>query len=93
MTTTKSWPRSTGMLSLVRRCSIEYFCLSDDEITLIDDAVDRIMPAVQPHKGTFPEIWKPADPSDRQAYATTLIRNLKDWYKKPERLVRRRFRD
>ena|GEM_PF-6438304 len=68
------------ILAAIDRHAYEYFCLSDDEITLIDDAVDRIMPAVQPHKGTFPEIWKPADPSDRQAYATTLIRNLKDWF-------------
>lgn len=60
--------------------SYEYFCLSDEEITLVEDSVGKIIPAVQPSRGSFPDIWKPADSDDRHAYATTLVRGMADWF-------------
>ena len=44
--------------STIDELSYEYFCLSKEEIALIEDAVSYILPAVQPHQGSFPEIWK-----------------------------------
>ena len=62
------------------RLAYEYFCLSDEEITLVEDTVERVIPAVQPTKGGFPEIWRPSDHNDRRAYANTLVRNMADWF-------------
>ncbi len=58
----------------------QYFCLSEDEIIIVDDALEQVLPAVQPSKGTYPEIWKLAERSDREAYASTLTRSLKGWF-------------
>jgi hypothetical protein len=68
------------ILMKIDRLVCEYFCLSADESTLISDAVERIIPAVQPSQGSFPSIWKPADRKDREAYATTLVRSMADWF-------------
>jgi hypothetical protein len=57
----------------------EYFCLSDDEIILIEDTIDRVVPAVQPHQGSYPDLWKQPTTSERQKYAATLMRSVDDW--------------
>lgn len=57
----------------------QYFRLSDDEIILIEDTVCLRMPAIQPHVGTFPSLWKTSVQSDRENYADTLIGNLEKW--------------
>ena len=62
------------------RLAYEFFCLSDEEITLVDDTVEKIIPAVQPSQGSFPEIWKPSDHNDRQTYADTLVRSMTEWF-------------
>ena len=60
----------------------EFFCLSNDEILLIEDTIEWIVPAAQPNKVCFPDIWKPADLNDRQAYAEILLRSLAEWFKR-----------
>ena len=62
------------------RLAYIYFCLSNEEIAVVDDAVENIIPAVQPSQGSFPEIWKPTDHKDRQAYATTLAHSMAQWF-------------
>ena len=56
-----------------------YYGLSEEEIALVDDAVDKVIPYVQPHIGTSVDLWKPASLSDRQAYATALVRSMAQW--------------
>lgn len=68
------------LLDEIDRLTYEYFCLSDDEIILIDDGAQKLIPAAQPSQGSFPEIWKPAGRAEREAYASTLARSLKDWF-------------
>lgn len=63
----------------IDRWSYEYFCLADDEIILIEDMMERILPAVQPHQGSFPELWKAPSKQERHDYALTLARSMKDW--------------
>ena len=58
----------------------EYFCLAREEITLIEDAVQHILPAVQPHQGTFPSIWKTTTDADRNEYAEALVHALGNWF-------------
>ncbi len=67
-------------LARLDHLACDYFCLSDNEITLINDAVERVIPAAQPSQGSLPEIWKPANHNDRRAYATTLVRSMADWF-------------
>lgn len=66
-------------LEAIDRLTYEYFCLSDEEIILIDDAVDTIIPAIQPHEGASPRLWKPPLEDQRRAYAETLADSLGGW--------------
>lgn len=58
----------------------KFFGLSDDEITLVEDTVDYILPAAQPNSGTFPAIWRPSNAIQRACYAKTLTCSLEDWF-------------
>ena len=62
------------------RLVFDYFCLSDTEIMLINDTVEKVIPAVQPSQGSFPDIWKSSNYDERQNYAMTLIHDLTDWF-------------
>ena len=64
----------------IDRLTCEFFCLSDEEVILIDDTVKRIIPSIQPRRNRFPDLWKPADPNDRRAYAATLARSMAEWF-------------
>ena len=68
-----------SIYSKIDRLSYEYFCCSDDEIILIEDAVEKIFPAVQPSQGSFPEIWKSSTTDERREYAQVLARSLSEW--------------
>jgi len=68
-----------ALFAEVDRLSYEYFCLSDDEIILVDDAVEKIIPAVQPHEGSYPEFWKAPDANEREEYAKVLSHNIAGW--------------
>ena len=67
------------LLSEIDKWAYEYFCLSEDEIILIDDMIDRVLPAVQPHQGSFPELWKAPTQVERHQYAASLINSVNDW--------------
>ena len=58
----------------------EFFCLSNEERILVQDTVEQVIPAVQPHRGGSPAIWSAATASDRREYARTLVDNLADWF-------------
>lgn len=66
-------------LTEIDKWAYEYFCLSDDEVILIEDMMERILPAVQPHQGSFPELWKAPTEPERREYAATLMRSVDDW--------------
>ena len=57
----------------------DFFCLSETERILVEDTVEHTIPAAQPNRGSRPEIWNASAPSDRRAYARTLVDNLADW--------------
>ena len=57
----------------------EFFCLSETERILVEDTVEYTIPAVQPTRGSLPEIWNASTPSDRRAYTRTLVDNIMDW--------------
>ena len=65
------------LLSEIDKWAYEYFCLSKDEIILIE--IDRIVPAVQPHQGSFPKLWHAPTEAERHQYAASLIGSVGDW--------------
>ncbi len=48
--------------------------------------VERIIPAVQPHQGSFPELWKAPTEIERRQYAVSLVGSLSDWLRPGTRL-------
>ena len=68
------------VLEEIDRQAYEFFCLSDGERTLVEDTVEHVIPAVQPHRGGSPAIWRASTASDRREYARTLVDNLADWF-------------
>ena len=69
-----------GVFEAIDYYAYEFFCLSDEEITLVEDTVEKIIPAVQPSQSSFPDIWKPSTHDDRQTYAETLVREMNEWF-------------
>lgn len=57
----------------------KYFGLSDEEILVIEDTVDYIIPASQPHQNTIPYVWGATDLSNRTEYVNALIFELNKW--------------
>jgi PAS domain-containing protein len=70
-----------SVLTKIDRLAYEFFGLSEQEIILIEDAVEKIIPAVQPHQGNYPELWKVPTEDDRRAYAHTLISSVREWFR------------
>ena len=72
-------PDECGVLDEIDKLTYEFFCLSQTERVLVEDAAKHTIPAAQPNRGSLPEIWNASTPSDRRAYARTLVDNLMDW--------------
>jgi len=58
-----------------------YFGLSSEEIALVEDTVEVILPALQPHEGHSPRLWSQPTAAQRQAYADTLSASLSPWFR------------
>ena len=59
-----------------------YFDLGEEEIALVEDTVDNVIPGIQPRQGASTDLWRTAGPSDREAYASALIHSLAPWFDK-----------
>ena len=46
----------------------------------MEDAVDNVIPCVQPHRGASVGLWRAAERSDRELYAGTLVGSLSPWF-------------
>ena len=67
-------------LEKIDHLTCEFFCLSDEEVILVDDTVERIIPSIQPRRNRYPDIWEPADREDRRSYAEALIRSMAECF-------------
>ena len=68
------------LLKRIDDLACDFFCLSEGERILIEDAVEYTIPAAQPSPGRSPETWQRSTNNDRRAYARTLADNLADWF-------------
>ena len=57
-----------------------YFGLGEEEVALVEDGVDFVIPSAQPRSTMSPDTWKPASRNDREAYATSLVGSLSQWF-------------
>ena len=72
-------PDECAVLDKIDSLAYEFFCLSETERILVEDALKHTIPAAQPNRGSLPDIWNSSTPSDRRAYARMLVHNLMDW--------------
>lgn len=56
-----------------------YFGLGQDEITLVEDTVNEVIPSTQPHSSATIELCQPVSKLDRISYAKVLTSCMKDW--------------
>ncbi len=57
-----------------------YFGLGKEDIALVEDGVNDIIPSVQPRKGVSISLWRTPDQSDREAYGHALAESLSPWF-------------
>ena len=67
------------LLSEIDRLVFEFFCLSEQEVMLVEDTIKYIVPAIQPRRSTFPAIWQPTGEDDRREYARVLVSAVSGW--------------
>ncbi|MEX2374067.1 MAG: N-6 DNA methylase [Dehalococcoidia bacterium] len=70
----------SAVLVRIDELAYEYFGLSADEIAIVEDTVDAIIPALQPHEGHVPKLWLAPSEADRGVYARTLAESLDNWF-------------
>ena len=68
-------PLDSAVFEEIDRLAYEFFCLADEEIVLIEDTVEHIIP-VHPTRNSVPDLWQSCNPEDRQRYAHYLVRRL-----------------
>ena len=64
---------------LDRHC-YAYFGLGEEEIALVEDAVDEVIPSIQPQPGTSNDLCRPASQTDREAYTNALVASMSEWF-------------
>ena len=57
-----------------------YYGLTDDEIAVVEDGLQIIIPSVQPRRGAEPPLWQPSRQEDWKLYFQTLSRALGGWF-------------
>lgn len=58
----------------------EYYGLTADERTLVEDGIYKVIPSVQPHRGFLTPLLKDSTEQERQEYAYTIVRTLARWF-------------
>ena len=66
-------------LDRLDRIAYDYFCLSREEIVLVEDTIEYTVPGLQPRSGERPKIWDGTTPGQRRRFADTLLDALAGW--------------
>lgn len=70
------WPETIRRLD---ELVYAYFGLNEDEITIIQETFDEIIPAIQPNKGKRPKLWNDSTDQDQTRYLRELEASLSKW--------------
>ena len=70
----------SNVLREIDQLTYRYFGLSDDEISLVEETVKDVIPAIQPSCGQYPSTWQPPSFEERRAYSRTLQRRLSGFF-------------
>ena len=57
----------------------DYFCLTEQEILLVEDTIKYTVPSIQPTSSSSVPIWQQTVEKDRRAYASVLTSSLTEW--------------
>ena len=68
------------VLQQIDQLTYDYFGLGQNEIAMVEETVDCVLPAVHPSLSRFPDTWRDGTRSDRQSYADTFARWLSGWF-------------
>ena len=63
----------------IDRLAYDFFGLTDEEIVLVEDTVEHVIPAAHPAGNSFPGLWRSCTPEDRRGYAHSLVRRMKSF--------------
>ena len=69
-----------GLLAELDSHCYRYFGLDEDEIALVEDSVASVIPSVQPHTGSFANLWRTAGREEREKYASKLADSMARWF-------------
>ena len=75
-------PSNDDVFDELDRHCYAYFGLGEEEIALVEDAVDEVIPSIQPHPGASIDLCRPASQTDREVYTSTLVASMSDWFDK-----------
>lgn len=67
----------SDVLREIDNCAYAYFGLSKNEIAVIEDTIEYLIPGSQPAEGSAPELRREPNPHERGRYAATLTGRLK----------------
>lgn len=71
---------ASEVLKEIDRLTYAYFGLSEDEIALVEETINYVIPATRPLPKAYPSIWQPSSYADRRAYSSTLRNHLSGWF-------------
>ena len=57
-----------------------YFGLHEEQIALVEDVVNEVIPCSQPTRGSAGKLWRQATHRDRKAYASALAHSMSHWF-------------
>ena len=73
-------PSSDEAFNRLDKHCYAYFGLGEEEIALVEDAVNEVIPGIQPQPGAPINLCRPASQAERDAYSTTLVASMSDWF-------------
>jgi hypothetical protein len=79
-------PDTEKQVHLIDRLVSKFFGLNEDEVGIIEEGVTKVIPSMQPRRGTDTALLRGVGKQDELDYATTLIATLQRWVKGTKRL-------
>lgn len=66
-------------LSELNQLVYRYYGLTEQEIAIIEDTLDYVLPSIQPRSKSYPKLWDKASKEQWQEYVATLLSTLGEW--------------